>query len=67
MTIEWKTADGVPYEIRLSSPTSEELQGIDGPDLDGQTTVEEVWIDRKLRELYESLGILGGSYRILEH
>jgi len=39
------------YSIEFKSPTEEDLSGIDGPDMEGQTSAMDVYVDRKLDEL----------------
>ena len=50
-----ETFDKDMFTISIPEPTQEELDSIDGPDIEGQVSPEEVYASRKLEELINLL------------
>lgn len=58
------TTENVEFIIELQGPTAQELAEIDGPDVEGQTTDTEVWLDRQLEKLADAIKVTGYTANI---
>jgi len=61
------TSDNTQFVIELKGPTEQELSEIDGPDVEGQTTSAEVWLDRKLKELADAIKVTGYKANVFHY
>ena len=59
-----ETFDKDMFTISFADPTQKELDSIDGPDIEGQVSPEEVYAGRKLEELINLLTTVH-SWRII--
>ena len=55
MRVELVTNNNEKFAVCFPDPTHEDLAAIDGPDMEGQTTPEEVYIDRQLLRLSRAI------------